>query len=184
MHQNMLIHKAIEFATLKHQGQLRKGTEIPYIVHPFETAHILTQAGCTHEVIAAGLLHDLLEDADVSLAEIESLFGHRVAELVSSCSEDKSKSWTERKSHTIDYLTHCEDLDILRLSCADKLSNMRSIKADFDKEGDLLWSRFNQGKRDQQWYYGELIQALSKHMKGHEMLAELSLLYSEVFAEE
>lgn len=183
MHQNMLIHTAIEFATLKHHGQLRKGTQTPYIVHPFETAQILTQAGCPPEVIAAGLLHDLLEDADVSLADLEEQFGLRVANLVSACSEDKSKSWTERKSHTIDYLSHCEDLDILRLSCADKLSNMRSIKADFMVEGELLWSRFKQGKKEQKWYYGELIQALSKHMKGHEMITELSALYLEVFAD-
>jgi len=96
-----MIHKAIQFATLAHKNQFRKGTNIPYIVHPFEVAQILTDAKCNEEVIIAGLLHDTVEDTDVAIGQIEQEFGHYVAELVSSCSEDKSQSWEERKQHTI-----------------------------------------------------------------------------------
>ena len=89
---NMRIHKAIEFATLKHQGQTRKGTDIPYIVHPIEVMQILTASGCEEDIIIAGILHDTLEDTNTEREEIVEAFGARVAELVAHESEDKSVS--------------------------------------------------------------------------------------------
>jgi len=60
----LLIQKAIIFATKKHEGQKRKGTDIPYIVHPMEVMQILTAMDCSQNVIIAGILHDTLEDTD------------------------------------------------------------------------------------------------------------------------
>ncbi|MEL7647555.1 MAG: HD domain-containing protein [Sedimentibacter sp.] len=176
-----MIHKAIEFAAKAHRNQERKASDVPYIVHPYEVAHILTKSGCQENVIVAGLLHDTVEDTHVEIEDIEREFGSETARLVSKVSEDKSKSWEERKQHTIDYIRCEADLDVMLLSCADKLSNMRSMKEDFEKIGEELWSRFNRPKEKQSWYYGELIDAFEP-LFDYEMYWELSDIYSDLFA--
>jgi (p)ppGpp synthase/HD superfamily hydrolase len=97
-----LIRKAIDFAAKAHLGQVRKGTELPYITHPFNVGMILIQTGCPEGVCAAGFLHDTLEDTPVTREELSDQFGESIARLVESCSEpDKSMSWKARKEHTI-----------------------------------------------------------------------------------
>ena len=77
-----LVSRAVIFAAAAHDGQVRKGTDIPYIVHPMEAAAIA--AGLTNdpEVIAAAVLHDVVEDTGTTKNELEAEFGSRVAELV------------------------------------------------------------------------------------------------------
>lgn len=176
----ILIHQAITFATVSHMGQTRKGTRIPYIVHPYEVGQILTAAGADTEVICAGLLHDTVEDTAATLEDIRILFGDRVAVLVAGASEDKSKTWRERKQHTIDYLAKEATLDELLLACADKLSNMRAIVLDYAEHGDHLWERFNEGRNQQSWYYGGLTDVLEP-LHHYDMYWELVNLYQEVF---
>ena len=77
-----MIEEAAEFAREAHRGMFRKGTEIPYIVHPIETAVIVASFTDDEEVIAAALLHDVVEDTDVTGEELEHRFGPRVAGLV------------------------------------------------------------------------------------------------------
>ena len=84
------IHDAIIFAAKAHEGQRRKGTDIPYITHPFEVAQILMEAGCDETLIIAGLLHDTLEDTEVTAAEIEEQFGPEVLALVDSDTQRRS----------------------------------------------------------------------------------------------
>lgn len=174
------LHKAIEFAAIAHADQKRKGTETPYIVHPFEVAQVLTSAKCDVDVIIAGLLHDTIEDTDVDIDEIGSLFGDKVAKLVASCSEDKSRSWEERKEHTIKFLAQETDIDVLMLSCADKLANLRSIYSDLNSIGESLWNRFNKGKEKQQWYYKGLINSLVR-LEDMPMYKELKETFSDCF---
>lgn len=97
----LLIHRAIYFAVQAHDGQKRKGTDIPYIAHPFEVAQLLMEAGAEDEVVAAGLLHDTVEDTAVTAADVQKQFGVRVAELVMLCSEEKGLSWEERKNQML-----------------------------------------------------------------------------------
>ncbi len=156
---NLLVHRAIRFAALAHSGQTRKGTDIPYIVHPFEVAQILTAEGAAERVIAAGLLHDTLEDTATTREDILCEFGESVLQLVLGASEDKSLSWEARKQHTIDLLaTAGREEQLLALS--DKLSNLRSIAVDYAASGNALWSRFNRGPAQQRWYYLSLRDAL------------------------
>ena len=83
-----LIDQAIQLAVKRHEGQCRKGTKkTPYIVHPFAVAVILAQAGCPDEVIAAGILHDTIEDTDLTLADLEQAMGPSVAAIVQGASE-------------------------------------------------------------------------------------------------
>lgn len=178
--ENAILHQAILFATNAHKGQNRKGTEIPYISHPFEVAQILTSAGCKTPLIIAGLLHDVLEDTEVTSQTIEKEFGPLVLSLIQSNSEDKSLSWEERKQHTINYMTNEASLEELLLACADKLSNLRSIKADYNEYGNALWSRFNRGREQQSWYYSKLIDAFAP-LHEYEMYWEISNLYTDIF---
>ncbi len=174
------IHDAIIFATLKHQGQKRKGTDIPYIVHPMEVMHILTANGCGEDVVVAGILHDVLEDTNTTREEVLEAFGQEVLDIVVSESEDKSRSWKERKQATIDHLKHA-DIKVKLVCCADKLSNIRSVYCDMKKVGERLWDRFNAPKGDICWYYDGIAGAL-EGVEGYPMYCELKELVKVVFA--
>jgi len=151
---------AIEFAARAHRGQMRKGTDTPYISHPYAVGMILQAAKCSEEVVIAGLLHDTLEDTDTTEAQLLELFGDKVLGLVLGASEpDKSQSWENRKQHTLDYLKTAP-ADLRQLACADKLHNLRSIVRDVEAVGDEAWNRFNRGYADQKWYYTELVESL------------------------
>ncbi|WDL97719.1 HD domain-containing protein [Alicyclobacillus sp. ALC3] len=162
--QSSRLDDAIVFAAKAHKTQMRKGTDIPYITHPFAVAMLLQQAGCEENVVIAGLLHDTVEDTDVTLAGIRERYGERVAELVDAASEpNKAAPWKERKEHTIKFLADAP-LDIKCLSCADKLHNIRSILSDLDKQGAGVWKRFNRGRDEQVWYYTELLQSFYRNL--------------------
>ena len=98
----MSIDKAIAFATKAHEGQYRKGTMRPYIVHPVEVSDIVASMTKDEDVISAAVLHDTVEDCkDVTVEILEKEFGSRVASIVAQESEDKTKTWKERKGITI-----------------------------------------------------------------------------------
>lgn len=155
-----LTNKAIIFATKAHEGQYRKGTDIPYITHPFAVGMLLLEANCKEEVIAAGILHDTLEDTKTFYEDLFEQFGERVADLVLAASEEnKTLSWPERKQLTINELP-TNDIDEIHVIVADKLHNIRSIRKDLEEQGEEIWLRFNRGKSDQYWYYSSIVKAL------------------------
>ena len=100
------INKVIEFAAKAHMyrpiesgKEFRKGTDIPYFTHPFAVAMILSKHNCSEEMIIAGMLHDCLEDTQVSEDEIKTEFGEKVVEIVKGCSEpNKEDTWENRKN--------------------------------------------------------------------------------------
>ena len=97
-----MIDKAIEFATRAHEGQYRKGSVRPYIVHPMEVAAIVSSMTKDEEVISAAYLHDTIEDCPGITQEVLAAeFSPRVAWMVAQESEDKTKTWLERKNHTV-----------------------------------------------------------------------------------
>ena len=150
------IFKAIQYAVRAHSGQFRKGTRIPYIIHPLRVAEILIEYDCSEEVIIAGVLHDTIEDTIITVDDIMRSFGKKIAELVEKVSEtDKTDTWETRKQHTIEYLKDAP-MAILLITCADKLDNLRSIRKDYARTGESIWSRFNRPKNYQQWYYRAL----------------------------
>jgi (p)ppGpp synthase/HD superfamily hydrolase len=155
-----LIERAIETAVKAHEKQKRKGTRIPYITHPFTVGITLAKAGCSEEVVAAGILHDTVEDARIKPSRIKEEFGEKVASMVEKCTEpDKRRSWRKRKQHTLDSLKKA-GLDVKFVVCADKLHNIRTIARDYRKVGDRVWKRFRRGRKDQQWYYTSLVESL------------------------
>ncbi len=155
-----LLTHAIQFATRAPRNQLRKGTDLPYIVHPFAVGLILSQFRFSQLVIAAGLLHDTLEDTGVTEPALAGEFGDEIAAIVAACSEpDKSLPWRERKQHTIDSLITAP-WQVKSVVAADKLDNLRAMADDFAQIGDALWQRFKQGRDEQEWYYRAVFQAL------------------------
>ncbi|ASN07195.1 HD domain-containing protein [Virgibacillus necropolis] len=149
--------KAKEFAEKAHQGQTRKSSNVPYITHPIRVAEKLEGAGFSDAVVCAGYLHDVVEDTTYEIEDIEAEFGSRVAELVAAHTEDKSKSWQERKQHTIDIVKHAE-IDVKNLIVADKLDNLLGLEQDLDSQGEAVWRNFNAGVEQQKWYNSSIVE--------------------------
>lgn len=178
---HQLIEEALRFAAVRHDGQFRKGTNIPYVTHPVAVSMLLVEDRQPVPVVAAGLLHDLLEDTLTTVDEIEQRFGQEVARLVQAVSEPgKHHSWEERKRMTIQKV-HTLQYDEVALLAADKLHNLRSIRLDIEREGKQVWGRFKRPLRDQSWYYHELLHALKPFTQTTSLIEafeiELNLLF-------
>lgn len=185
-----LVSEAIAFAVKAHDGQRRKKSEAPYILHPMEAAVIVGTMTNDQNLIAAAALHDVVEDADVSIEEIGEKFGQRVKELVGSETEDKranlppEETWRIRKEESLEVLKNTEDLGVLMVWLGDKLANMRSIYRDWKIEGNAMWQRFNQKDvRAQAWYYGSIVK-LTERLSHTSAWLEYKTLTELVFEKE
>lgn len=162
------LEKAIIFAVEKHEGGVRKGSDVPYIVHPLEALAIVAGITSDTDILAAAVLHDTVEDTDATIEDIKDLFGERIASLVAADSEDKmthlspSNSWKIRKQATIEALkTAKRDEKIIVL--ADKLSNTRSLYRDMLSNGEAVWQKFNQkDKQMHKWLYESMYEQLAE----------------------
>lgn len=177
-----MVNRALEFATKAHSGQFRKGTKRPYIVHPIEVGDIVSSMTTDEEIISAAILHDTIEDCEEVTREIlEKEFSSRVVYLVMQESEDKSKTWMERKGATINRLATA-DRDVQMIGLADKLSNMRDINRDYPVAGEHLWDRFRmKDKNTIGWYYKGIRDALAKDFAGVEAYEEYCQLVEKNF---
>ncbi|WP_409291994.1 HD domain-containing protein [Peribacillus sp. SCS-37] len=165
---NQLIVKAERFARSAHQGQIRKIRGTPYIEHPLNVAEILRSAHFAEEVVAAGLLHDVVEDTSVTIQEIQLEFGPEVARLVAGNTEEKNLTWEERKMHTIQSV-RVAGIELKALVAADKLDNLKSIISNYDEYGDAVWSHFKRGRDKQYWYYSNVSRAILDHTSHEEV---------------
>ena len=142
------VTRALDFAARKHVAQRRKGTgEEPYINHLIEVAYLLAEAGADASVIAAGALHDVIEDTDVTADALAQAFGAEVSALVQEVTDDKSLSYTERKRRQVETAPHISARAKM-IKLADKTSNLRSLVASPPKQWDearrreyARWSR-------------------------------------------
>ena len=177
-----MIDRAAKFAEQAHKGAHRKGTRIPYIVHPLETALIASMLTNDEEILAAALLHDTIEDCEgVDANVLKEMFSARVAGIVSQESEDKSKTWMERKSATIERLKTAP-IEVQMIVLADKLSNMRDIDRDYPVCGEELWNRFRmKDKATIGWYYKGVREALREAFAETEAFAEYCSLIDKNF---
>ena len=185
-----IIEKAIMFAAKAHAGTTRKGKERPYILHPLEVMTIVAGLTEAEEVISAAVLHDTVEDTDVTPGDIRQSFGERVERLVMAESEDKMKdlppeaSWELRKQATIDHLETL-DRDEKLIGLGDKLANIREMSRDHAQIGDKLWERFNQkDKRKHARYYRSICDVLELEFGDIREIREYRELWSGVFSEE
>lgn len=122
-----LIRSAMKFAARSHANQRRDSDQRPFIEHPIEVARLLRDARCPDVVIAAGLLHDILEDSDTSIAELTACFGADVANLVQAVSDDASiPGYRQRKQLLREQVRHAAG-DATLIFAADKISKVREM---------------------------------------------------------
>ena len=152
-----------------------------------EAAVIVGTMSDDQNLIAAAALHDVVEDANITIEEIEEKFGKRVRELVESETEDKradlppESPWRIRKEESLAVLKNTEDLGVLMVWLGDKLANMRSLYRDWKVEGDAMWQRFNQKDAwEQAWYYRSIVD-LTKRLSGTSAWLEYKTLTELVF---
>ncbi|SHF25501.1 MULTISPECIES: HD domain-containing protein [Caloramator] len=187
---------ALKIAWDVHKEQKRKGSNAPYIIHPVEVAVIILENGGDDDLVTAGLLHDTLEDITSGRMELLKLiktnFPKRVVDIVLSVTEqekllvnrsltrsEKINTWKKRKQEAIDKLKNAS-IDVKIVSCADKLSNIRSMVEDYNTMRDKLWVMFNAGYDEQKWYYFELLDVFLD-LKAYPMYKELQEKINYIF---
>ncbi len=182
---------AVSYAAKAHADQVRKGSGVPYVAHLLGVAAlVLEDRGGEDEAIAA-LLHDAVEDqgGPTRLEDIRGRFGEPVAEIVEGCSDSireegqPKADWWERKCAHLDHLAHVGgDLaaPLLRVSMADKLSNLRATVRDAGLNGDGFWKVFRQGAASQLWYYGRMNDIFRARCPESTMLPELEALLAQL----
>jgi (p)ppGpp synthase/HD superfamily hydrolase len=179
-----LLEAALSFAARAHQGQVRKGTHTPYIVHPVGVMLSLQAAGERDpDLLAAALLHDTLEDAGVTAETLRAEFGPRVAEIVAGASEPFARDdpWETRKQHTVEFLRTAPRA-VQLVAAADKLHNLSSMVADHATLGEDLWGRFNRGRTDIAWYYRAVTASLQAGgLADHPLVRDLAATVETFF---
>ena len=181
-----LFDRAATFAVGAHSGTERRGKGFPYVIHCMEAAAIVSTLTNDPELLAAAMLHDVIEDTDVTEKELRREFGPRVASLVSAESDPAVAgprdvgNWRARKKIAMERLAKA-DRDTKTVAIGDKLSNMRAIARDYEALGDGLWERFRSPDRaDHEWHYRTLAAALSD-LEGTDAYREFTALIEKTF---
>lgn len=165
------IDRALAVAAFCHAGQTRKDGPTPYIAHPVAVAMIVSDFTEDQDVVAAALLHDVLEDVPPSVYSAEDMtaeFGERVTEMVRGVSEEKTAGqatppWRIRKEGYLATLADDSE-ECLLISAADKIHNLRSMVTAHGKLGDAMWEVFNAGPEELLWFYGAIADTVSERL--------------------
>lgn len=183
-----LIDNALKYAIDAHSGQKRKGAGEYYIFHPLEAAAIVSTLTSDENIIAAAALHDVVEDTEKTVEDIRLNFGDRIAEIVSSETENKrpdlpkSETWMIRKTETVEDLKNRADFAEKAVALGDKLSNMRSFYRLKLSKGDEMWSLFAQKDPAKHWwYYRSIADALASEFEDTAAWKEYDELIHKVF---
>ena len=162
-----LLCQATRLAAQAHDGAYRKGGRAPYLLHVMETAEIVGTMTEDEDVLAAAVLHDVLEDTSVTEEELRETVGGHVTELVLAVSENKRReqpaemTWRLRKQESVERLLKEPRLEVKMIALGDKLSNIRALQRDYGILGEQVWERFNnKSKAEQGWYYQAVTDAL------------------------
>src|SRR5262245_5012512 len=169
--------RALLYATHLHEGQVRKGTNTPYVAHLLAVTATVLEYGGDEDLAIAALLHDSAEDqgGKVRLDDVRNRFGERVARIVEACSDsladtgkgERKAHWRERKEAYLAHLLKADE-NILSVSLADKLHNARTILRDLRKPdiGEKVWARFSVPKEQTLWYYRSLADTFCERLPG------------------
>jgi (p)ppGpp synthase/HD superfamily hydrolase len=160
---SLLLEHALRVAAFHHQGQVRKGGQLPYIIHPTSVAMILAQNGYEDDILAAALLHDVLEDTNCTEEQLRQSFPVHIVEWVIHLSEIKQDAQGEKIPWKLRKQMHLErirssDWQVRAVKLGDKIHNMQSIVFDL-VNGIDAWSVFNAPPEEVVWYYREALDA-------------------------
>ena len=189
---------ALALAIEAHDGQVRKGTAMPYIAHPLAVASLVLDYGGSEDQAIAAMLHDVIEDGKSKpgcapyATRVLEAFGPAVLAMVESCTdgtaEDKAAAidpradWQVRKERYLAALSrHPADDPALLVSACDKLHNARAILSDLRAEGPTVFDRFKAGKSGTLWYYDAIAELLAA--KGAAPAAELAKVIDNIAQE-
>jgi (p)ppGpp synthase/HD superfamily hydrolase len=166
----LLVKRALDHAAILHRDQVRKypGVRVPYVSHAAGVALLLAKHGFPDEVVAAGALHDVIEDCNVTHGELEKTYGARVADLVRDVSEaDKTESWEARKAAYAEHFAR-KSWEAQAITLADKTDNFESIVLCTELYGDP-WAMFKRG-RDAQLTRFEEIAVIARALPAHPLI--------------
>jgi (p)ppGpp synthase/HD superfamily hydrolase len=162
-----LTREALAFASSRHEGQTRDLDDVPFVTHPVEVACLLHEAGYSDEVVAAGVLHDVLEDTDARVEDLERRFGSDVAGLVAAVSDDPSiDDDAQRKAALRDQVARSGEC-AAAVFAADKVSKARELRI---RAGH---GRFQRKDKTRIEHYEASLAMLDELMPGHELVDRL-----------
>ena len=146
-----LTRRALEFAAERHEGQRREADDAAFILHPLEVAQLLRAGGYPDEIVAAGVLHDSLENTDATPLELEQRFGSEVAALVCAVSEPSPDGpYAERKARLRDAVADAGH-DVLVVYAADKVAKARELRMMLARDWSAAASQETAEKLDHYW---------------------------------
>jgi len=176
--------RAINVAAKVHEGQKRKSTELPFIVHPFAVMLIVSEVTGDEDTLIAALLHDVIEDVDpgvYSEHEMRTDFGNRVADIVRTVSKDATLSiWQAQCDAYIEQMRTTNISEALVVCAADKVHNLSAILEDLDVYGEMTWQRFNADKERQLWWYDTTLAILQQRLPDNQLTKRLADLVDQL----
>jgi (p)ppGpp synthase/HD superfamily hydrolase len=169
-----VVRDAYELLVNKHAGQRQKVNGHPYVEHPVLVASDVGEAGFDPEMIAAALLHDIVEDSDTTVAEVRERFGDRVANLVDAMTDEAVdvEPYERRKEMHRERVLDAGG-EAAAIFAADKLNNVRALRSTYAEEGEEVAKRFKQSLDTKLRVWGADVEFVSSHAE--------TLPYTEVF---
>jgi hypothetical protein len=162
------IEKAFCFSREYHEGQLKKGTQIPYLYHPLAVASSVLKFGGTDAQVQAALLHDTIADGKVSRQEITDQFGEEVAELTFSFADpeipgNSNPNWRELKAAYLEKLKKLKRDALFVIAC-EELHDGTELLFELRYRGVEVWKRYPVHGMEVFWYYRELLQIFLRQL--------------------
>jgi (p)ppGpp synthase/HD superfamily hydrolase len=179
------IEQAINKAAYAHRNQMRKGSDLPYITHPFGVMCIASQATADEDTLIACLFHDIFEDVPEEYPRHAMVadFGENVVAIVEDVTKNTSlDSWRQRQEAYLQHLAEKASDQAVIVSCADKIHNLTATLHDHGEIGDELWQRFNAGKDQQKWWYQSILAVTNKRLPQLELNNQLGGLVEKLTA--
>jgi (p)ppGpp synthase/HD superfamily hydrolase len=139
-----VVRDAYDLLASKHAGQRQKVNGHPYVEHPILVATDVSRAGFDPEMVAAALLHDIVEDSDVSIDDVQQRFGHRVSVLVEVMTDDVEVEPYERRKALHREQVVAAGPEAAAIFAADKLNNVRALRSAYAEDGEGVAERFMQ----------------------------------------
>ncbi len=173
-----LTEKALRLAVVAHKEQVRKTDGSPYVVHPIMVGMMLKEYGFSEEVVAAGFVHDVIEDTPVTEEELRAELGNEVCDYVMAVSEDTDLPWEERKQQYVDAVVVASE-GAKAVCIADKIHNAESLIDNHKTLGIAVWDVFSKDKEKKLWFEELVYEKVSASWQ-HPLLDRYRTLIDEI----